>query len=114
MQAFDCTSLLHVLQTEELLVKRRALLEKKIAQELDKAKTYTKAQNKRGKQPGTRQKMHLLMTSWGWCKGNATINTALACKLLESQNPLCMGTMAVSLELIHQAHISCLQLECSQ
>jgi hypothetical protein len=36
-------------QTEELLVKRRALLEKKIAQELDKAKEYTKAQNKRGK-----------------------------------------------------------------
>ena len=85
MQAFDCTSLLHVLQTEELLVKRRALLEKKIAQELDKAKTYTKAQNKRGKQPGTRQKMHLLMISWGWCKGNATINTALACKLLETK-----------------------------
>ena len=29
-------------------MKRRTLLEKKIAQELDKAKTYTKAQNKRG------------------------------------------------------------------
>ena len=36
------------LQTEELLIKRRSLLEKKIAQELDKAKTYTKAQNKKG------------------------------------------------------------------
>ena len=35
-------------QTEELLVKRRSLLEKKIAQELEKAKEYTKAQNKRG------------------------------------------------------------------
>lgn len=29
-------------------MKRRTLLEKKIAQELEKAKTYTKAQNKRG------------------------------------------------------------------
>lgn len=29
-------------------MKRRSLLEKKIAQELDKAKEYTKAQNKRG------------------------------------------------------------------
>ncbi|CAL8466824.1 g6360 [Coccomyxa elongata] len=34
-------------ETEELLVKRRSLLEKKIAQELEKAKEYTKAQNKR-------------------------------------------------------------------
>lgn len=38
----------HDLQTEELLVKRRSLLEKKIGQELEKAKTYSKAQNKRG------------------------------------------------------------------
>lgn len=29
-------------------MKRRTLLEKKIQQELDKAKEYTKAQNKRG------------------------------------------------------------------
>lgn len=29
-------------------MKRRSLLEKKIAQELEKAKEYTKAQNKRG------------------------------------------------------------------
>ena len=29
-------------------MKRRALLEKKIGQELEKAKEYTKAQNKRG------------------------------------------------------------------
>lgn len=35
-------------QTEELLIKRRSLLEKKIALELAKAKEYTKAQNKRG------------------------------------------------------------------
>ena len=33
-------------------MKRRALLEKKIAQELDKAKEYTKAQNKRGRRRG--------------------------------------------------------------
>lgn len=38
----------HDMQTEELLIKRRTLLEKKIVQELDKAKTYSKAQNKRG------------------------------------------------------------------
>jgi len=35
-------------QTEELLIKRRALLEKKVAAELARAKEYTKAQNKRG------------------------------------------------------------------
>ncbi|CAL5227368.1 g10318 [Coccomyxa viridis] len=34
-------------ETEELLIKRRTLLEKKIAQELEKAKGYSKAQNKR-------------------------------------------------------------------
>ena len=42
------------MQTEELLIKRRTLLEKKIAQELDKAKTYTKAQNKRGDRLSTK------------------------------------------------------------
>ncbi len=73
------------MQTEELLVKRRALLEKKIAQELDKAKTYTKAQNKRGEHPGTTQEMHFLVASWEWCKGIATFKAALACNLLETR-----------------------------
>ena len=50
----------HDLQTEELLVKRRSLLEKKIAQELDKAKTYTKAQNKRGGLPSVIVSCHPL------------------------------------------------------
>jgi hypothetical protein len=35
-------------QTEELLIKKRDLLEKKIAQELDRAKEFTKQKNKRG------------------------------------------------------------------
>jgi hypothetical protein len=55
---------LHVccVQTEELLVKRRSLLEKKIAQELDKAKEYTKAQNKRG----------MCFSSPGHCRAEGT------------------------------------------
>ena len=36
------------LQTEELLIKRRSLLEKKIVQELEKAKEQTQLKNKRG------------------------------------------------------------------
>jgi hypothetical protein len=35
-------------QTEELLLKRRALLEKKVEQELERAREYTRAKNKRG------------------------------------------------------------------
>ena len=48
----SCSAPCHChLQTEELLIKRRTLLEKKITQELEKAKTYSKAQNKRGDLP---------------------------------------------------------------
>ena len=36
------------MQTEDLLIKRRTVLEKKMEQELQKAKEYTKAKNKRG------------------------------------------------------------------
>lgn len=35
-------------QTEELLLKRQKLLEKKIAQETERAKEFTRASNKRG------------------------------------------------------------------
>ena len=35
-------------QTEDLLIKRRSVLEKKMELELNKAKEYTKAKNKRG------------------------------------------------------------------
>lgn len=38
-------------QTEELLVKRRNLLEKKIAEATEKAREYTRAKNQRGGQP---------------------------------------------------------------
>ncbi len=37
------------MQTEDLLVKRRSLLEKKIDQAMAQARDYTKAGNKRGK-----------------------------------------------------------------
>lgn len=44
---------LPALQTEELLTKRRNLLEKKIAHELERAKELTRQGNKRGElQPG--------------------------------------------------------------
>ena len=36
------------MQTEDLLIKRRTVLEKKMELELQKAKEYTKAKNKRG------------------------------------------------------------------
>lgn len=36
------------MQTEELLTKRRDLLEKKVAAELERAKVFLKANNKRG------------------------------------------------------------------
>ena len=39
------------LQTEELLVKRRNLLEKKIEQETERAKEFTRSKNKRGAVP---------------------------------------------------------------
>lgn len=35
-------------QTEELLVKRRTLLEKKVDQETERAKEFTRLKNKRG------------------------------------------------------------------
>ncbi len=38
-------------QTEELLVKRRNLLEKKIEQETERAKEFTRTKNKRGERP---------------------------------------------------------------
>lgn len=44
VQTLECC----LLQTEDLLVKRRSVLEKKMEQELQKAKEYTKAKNKRG------------------------------------------------------------------
>lgn len=37
-----------VVQTEELLLKRQSLLEKKVAQETEKAKGFSKEKNKRG------------------------------------------------------------------
>ena len=37
-----------VAQTEELLLKRQALLEKKVLQETEKAKEFSKLKNKRG------------------------------------------------------------------
>ena len=37
-----------IAQTEELLVKRRNLLEKKIEQETERAKEFTRTKNKRG------------------------------------------------------------------
>ena len=40
-------TVLPALQTEELLIKKRDLLERKIAQELDRAKEFTKQKNKR-------------------------------------------------------------------
>ena len=39
------------LQTEELLMKRRTLLEKKCTQEAERAREQMKAKNKRGKRP---------------------------------------------------------------
>ena len=38
-----------LMQTEELLMKRRTLLEKKCAQEAERAREQMKAKNKRGK-----------------------------------------------------------------
>ncbi len=53
-------------QTEELLLKRQKLLEKKIAQETERAKEFTRASNKRGERSSGRFAQSLVNVSCVW------------------------------------------------
>ena len=83
-----------LLQSEDLLNKRRDLLEKKIAAELNKAKEYQKKNNKKGTHAAAAQRV-----SHGLLAGAATTEGRLLCLWLRLQHRVAMYSVPCTILL---------------